>query len=334
MKKISKSSLFILLLFVLLTSCSDTFKIEGNLNKLGNQSIRMLYATPHGVQDVWTVSKDNHFEFSGSTDELTLVFLFDAQSRMLGRFVLENGDDVEIKGNADAPFNIEVKSSDVNEDWYEFINNHAKDYENNNKTALDNEIEKYVARHPDELLSTLLLIVDYSRLNNANNVQQLLNKIDQDAKPESIIANYKKLTQRFVRPTSRLSSLLLYESTGDYSSFMPTTAQASILYLWLNSSNHSNEVNSLKTLVENHGAKLLVADVYVNPDTAVWRTLVKADGGKWKHYWAPEGPLNDQLKSLDMQSTPLFVVADSMGKIVYNGNNVAEARVKVNAILK
>lgn len=337
MKKTYAYIIFTLALMgILATSCSKTFKIEGNIMNLGNQNIHMIWATEEGVKEVKAVSNNNRFEFQGMSPDPALVIIYDSQNRLIAHFVMENGDHMQLRGDINDIYGIQVKGNDVNEQWYQFIFDHRAEYQEFSHKNLDASIEKYVTEHPSELLSTLLLVVDYSQLNNQQKMKELLEKISKDAKPEWLMKAYQRLVERRPKSSSKIGSLLLFEDNGDFGSINATTAKATLLYLWVNNTSHNNEMGMLKVLADDFPDKnkLQICDIYIDPDTASWRGYTKNDGSTWRHFWAPEGPLNNQIKPLCVTSTPLYVVTDSLGNVIYNGADIMEANAKVRQIVK
>lgn len=329
-------SLWLALIAIVMPSCSSKFRIEGNILNLGNQNVLMVWATADGVKEVRTTAENGKFKLEGASHEPALVVIYNAQNQLIAHFVMEDGDHTQLRGDMDDPLGIEVKSSDVNERWYKFIADHRGEYEQIDRKRLDTSIEKYVADNTDDMLSTLLLVTDYSQLNNQQKMKSLLAKISPDAKPEWLLKAYQRMVERRPKSASRIGSLLLLEDNGDFGSINATTARATLLYLWVNSSAHNAEMSGLTTLAKefNNSSQLQICDIYIDPDTASWRGYTAHDGSTWRHFWAPEGPLNSQIKNLAVTTTPLFVVADSLGKVTYNGTDITEAVRQARQLLK
>ncbi len=319
---------------MMLCSCSNTFTIKGRIKGLGDQMLHVAYATPQGVKDAMVPAQADRFEFKAKleSDDWTLVYIYDMQSQPIAHFAVEQGSKVQVRGDLSQRHNLEVKGPDVDEQWYKFMAQHSADYDNPNHDNLDRAIEKYVADNPDDLVSTLLVLCDYSRLNNEARMKQLLSKLTE--KPEGLMASYDALQQHVAKPKTAIASLLLYESAGDYAAFSPTTASASLLYFWTGTPSASAEMSQVKQLGQSSGNRLLIADVFIDPDTMSWRGILKSSGTQWKHYWAPAGPLDRQLQGLDLRSTPCYVVTDSAGKIVYNGAEMSQAQAAVSRLLR
>ena len=324
------------MLLLLVGGCSNSFRIEGNIQNLGNQNLLFVWTTEDGVKNERRAATNNRFEFEGATNQPTLVMIYDAQNQLLAHLVMENGDHMKVRGDATQPYSTEVKGDDVNERWYEFIAQHRSQYKDFNREPLDNEIEKYVAQNPDDLLSTLLVMVDYSKLNNQLISKQLLNKIDKSAKPDWLMQSWERLVMKAPKTTVKITSLLLWENIGDFGAITTNTAKATLLYLWVNNSSHHKEMSPIKALAEecSDPHQLQICDIYIDADTSSWRGYTQRDGSTWRHFWAPEGPLNSQLKPLAIHTTPLYVVTDSLGNVVYTGAEVTQATQKARALIK
>ncbi|MGM9868805.1 MAG: DUF4369 domain-containing protein [Sodaliphilus sp.] len=337
MKKISLFHLLMLLMLVVVsTSCSKTFRIEGNIQNLGNQNLLFVWATEDGVKNERHAATNNRFDFEGASGEPTLVMIYDAQNQLLAHLVMENGDHLKVRGDATQSYSTEVKGSDINERWYDFIAQHRSEYKAFDRKPLDAAIEKYVEENTDDLLSTLLVMADYSQLNNRLISKQLLDKIDKSAKPDWLMHSWERLVANAPKSTSKIASLLLWENTGDFGAISTNTAKATLLYLWVNNSSHPKEMSPIKALAEEFpdAHQLQICDIYIDADTSSWRGYTSRDGSTWRHFWAPEGPLNSQLKPLAIATTPLYVVTDSLGNVVYNGAEASQATQKARTLIK
>ena len=328
-----------IVLIAIATGCrSNSFKIDAQLQGLGTQNIKIVYFSSGAVVEQTVAVQDNHFSFSGSAPQLTIANVVDAQGGVIAQLVVQNGDKVTIKGNVAQPLNIQITGSDINEQWMEFKRQY-KDYfgpVQTRNSELDAEIEKYINSHPSNLLSTVLLVAHYNNLSDDEKVKSLLDKIDNDAKPESLTAVLNQLPP-LPKPVERLTSLLLYDSHGSFSQFNARDAQCSVLLIW-SRDDYSRKTNidtliSLKRIA-NSNQRLQIADILIDADSASWNHITNTDSTRWKHYWAPEGPLNHDLKALGVGITPMYIVGDSTGKIVYRGSDPAMAHNKTLPLIR
>lgn len=334
MKKF-KTGFMAMLVLCVLSGCSKSFKIKGNIVGVGTQSLRVEFATPVGVWEEWVMSKENRFEIKGQTDEPTLVTIYNAQGSLVARFLLENGDDIKVRGTSPDPYKLEVKGRDVNERWYAFMQSHASQYSNDDRTSLNAAIVDYAKQHPADVLSALLLLCDYRSTGGIGEVQPMIEALKPEARPESLLATYHNLLKHIGEKPKTLPSLLLYESKGEFTSFTPTTAQCSMLYFWSKQNSVGEDSKPLTEAITQLGDKALVADVLMDGDTSMWNLNRREYMSAWKrHYWAPEGPMNESLKSLNIGATPCFIVADSLGHVTYTGGNAQQALTALKKLIQ
>lgn len=316
--------LVLLTLAVAMAACSnDSFKIDGNLTNLDGVSVKVIFMGDSGVVDQWfDVDKKGKFIIEGHAAEPVLVNLMDRMGKPLAMLVAANGDHLKVNGDAKA-MNIKVKGNRLNEDWQLFRDEHKAFYNDPNPSRLDAAIEKYVREHPAEMLSTVLLVADYSNYSDRDKVNALLNGIDAEARPKSLAlaletGNREKSLKGHL---PRLMSIKLMKHGGDFEE-IKLTNQTSLIHLWANpQDNRQAVIGKLQGL----GEGVRVIDVIAESDTMRWHEAIAGDPAAWKHYWAPGGPLEQDIQLLGFTSVPWFAVTDSTGLVTYSGSNVDAA---------
>lgn len=316
-------------LITAMAACSGgKFKIKGDLKNADGQNLHIAYYTPNGVTDSWVTLKDGKFEFHGSSDELTLAAIYDTDSRLVACVAVKNGNTVTLSGDLTDTYHITASGTDENERWSEFIGKHAQQLTEGDTKAVNADIEKYVKAHPDDVTSTLLVIVNYNSADDPAKAQRLLSSIKPDARPQSLVGSFDALTLAVGKGSKQLAAMLLMNANADaYSQLRFSDASYTLLCIWggENEGDHRTYIGQLKSLASQAGSgrRLQIADVSLEPDSSFWRSEVVRDSANWQHYWAPEGPVNGDLKQLCITSTPLFVLADSTGRVIARGNAVA-----------
>lgn len=332
-RKIHISTCLLAVLVLALCGCSKSFKIKGNVGGIGNQNVRIVYATPTGVTERWTTAKENRFEVEGETEEPALVTLYDSRNNMLVRFWLESGDVMKVRGGKPDPYVLDVEGTDVNERWYDFVRAHVKQYSAPDPKDLNSAVEEYAKSHPDDLLSTLLLLCDYRPAAGIAQVTPLLEKLKPEAKPAPLLAACRYMMEASASKPTQMQSLLLYESRGGFASFVPTAARASLLYLWTKQTSTLAADAQVLTAAATDGAQM--ADVLMDADSMSWANLRHQHFGAWSnHYWAPQGPMDASLKNLKVSVAPTVLVADSLGRVTYFGADVAQAVQALNKLIR
>lgn len=334
MKRILQFSILWLLLLPALAGCSRSFTIKGRVKGLDGQSLHVAWLTAGGVREQWVKCEKDRFVIEGATDELTLVTICTSGMQLLARLAVENGDHLQLRGDLSQPFGLEIKGPDVDERWLKFIADHSADYQNAASNHLNQAIEDYVKAHPSDVLSALLVLVDYDARGDWNKASKLLEGLDEEAKPTGLVESCLSLIRERGKPNGRLNDLSLGDSHGGFSTVRLSDAPVTLLYFWRNDAGHRGLVEAIKSFRAPYGKRLQVADVYVEPDTMGWSSTLRAIDAHWAHYWAPGGPLDKNLRPLEVQSLPAFALVDSAGTVHYCGPSLNVARGKARSLLK
>jgi hypothetical protein len=330
MKKLLPIMTLLLIIVAMMASCSGKkFKIEGRFDDGGSQNIRIVYVGDSGVSAQWVPMVNGLFKFEGSSGDMTVVYIFDQMKRRIAHIAIENGDHVKLRGKMAEPYKIKMKGTGINERWSEFLNDNAKAFGDGNNYMTDIAIESYIRKNNDDVVSTLLLLNDYSTLANTKKIDKLLATIDKDAKPESLMRSYNAmLASQHATGAGEVRSLSLFSSRDSIEVLNPSNSKVTLLYFWSNDDNmHKLDIEAIKTFANKYkGTKdVQIADILMEGDSTMWKSKIKADGGAWLHYWAVGGPMNNSIQNLQINSTPCVIVANSQGRQLYHGNSAIDA---------
>jgi len=314
----------VLLLWTLaLASCSsDSFKIDGNIAHIEGDGVAIVFQGDSGIVDEWiNLDQKGRFSFKGEAANPVVVSIMTKRGEPLVTVVAANGDHLKVKGDATRTMAIKVKGNDVNEDWQLFRDEHAAFYTDPNPSRLDAAIEKYVREHPTDMLSTVLLMADYSNYTDQGKINKMLQGIDAQARPASLV---KHFTGRQVARNThlpRLMSLKLVKGTDQFEE-ISLTGHITLINLWAFPQEDRNAlIQQLGTLSD----QVNVLDVLTESDTLRWHQTIASDPKHWKHYWAPGGPLEMGIQLLGITSMPWFAVTDSTGMVTYSGPDITTA---------
>lgn len=320
-------SLLSLAWLVLGSACSsDGIEIEAEIRGLGTQNVHIVYNGDNGAADDVVQAQKERFTARLSSSELTVVSVLDARHMLVARFAAQNGDHITIDGDLAAPHLMKITGNEATEQWLKFRREHDKLYAKSVPQALDREIEKWVAAHPKQVGSTLLLLIDHSNLAGSGK-QSLLNVIAPEARPDHLIASVEWLNEYYSRSaTDQIVSLNLCGTRGDFE-MLNLAGRPALLYFWSNDrTSRAGIVRAIRQrLKADEAAQPLVADILLDADTVQWSATCRADSATWQHYWVPGGVVDVALRDLRVPSAPFFVVTNAGGRIVYRGENVAEA---------
>ena len=324
MKKTIQYLSLVLMMALGLASCSgNSFKIDGNLTGFDGHAVRVVYSADSAIVDeVVEVDKHGKFSYKGEAASPAIVSLMDERGESLVLVVAVNGDHLKVEGEAAKAMGLKVKGNKLNEDWQLFRDEHRAFYTDPNPSRLDAAIAKYVKEHSGDMLSTVLLMADYSDFTDRDKVQALINSISLEARPESLLATFmgNPMGRKSVS-VPRLMSLNLIKHGGDFED-VSLTNHVTLIHLWGGvQDNRQGTINLLNTLPD--GVRVL--DVLAESDTIRWHQVIAGDPAQWQHYWAPGGPMEQGIQLLGITSLPWFAVADSTGMVTYTGPDINAA---------
>ena len=316
-----KLSVFIILLVVLGSCNSHEFKIDGNI--AGIDGVRIVFSGDSGMVDEWvSIDKKGRFSYKGTSADPVLVSILDVHGEPVALVVAADGDHLKVKGDFAKTMSFKVGGNRLNEDWQLFREENAAFYADPNPTRLDAAIEKYVREHPDDMLSTVLLLADYSDYSDRAKVDKMLASIKAESRPKSlarILTSGPQASKQRVVP--RLTSLTLFKPDSKAEE-ISLVNQRTLISLW---TNPQRDRHALIDKLQAFDKGVNVIDVLAESDTLRWHQTTSADPDSWRHYWAPGGPLEPGLQLLGITTMPWYAVVDSTGLITYSGPNLTTA---------
>lgn len=326
-----------LLLTATLDSCkksTKSFKVNIELTGLKNQRVRVVFTNENnGTVDTWVQCQNDKFSVEGSCSDPTLFIVYNSANVPIMKLLINNGDEINVTGKVLENYDLKVKGSKLAEEYNSFIVKHKTEYKSSNNLTLNTAIEKYVKDNPKSLVSTVLVLFDYSP-NDVSQVDKLLKSIDASARPESLMETYNMLKSRDKKPVTSLRRLKMIEQrSGDIVTTNLIGHKPSIVIFWdrdlaLNLRNQMvDEVMMVDT------AKVQIIDVSLDVDSTGWAYATRQDAALWKHYWAPGSIMNSDIMQLRVTSIPTIIVTDSLGNQQYRGDDIVKARQTIENIL-
>ena len=326
MKKIA----FLLIITAILASCSSSgFKIDGNIANLEGDAVRVLFRADSGVVDERvTADRKGEFTFMGESTNPVLVSVLSLRGEPLAMMVAVNGDRLKLSGDASKAMGVKVSGNHLNEEWQLFRDEHGSFYTDPNPSRLNAAIEKYVREHPSDLLSTVLLMADYTDYSDRAKVEKLLGSIDGKCRPESLTEVFTGLSSANASNRSqlpRLMSLTLIKHGSEFEK-IDLMGHVTLLNLWAKpQTERDRTINAIKALEGAGKSAVKVIDVLIESDSLRWHETIANDPQGWSHYWAPGGPLEPGIQLLRVTSAPWYAVVDSAGLIAYSGPSLDNA---------
>ena len=241
-----------------LTSCSSSdFTIQAQLDGVPERIVIIAYNGDHGiVTERVTLEQGNSVTYHGSSEEYTLVSMWDQQGQLIAQLVAHNGDKMTVKSDGLQLPTTQVSGNEVTEQWMKFRKDNNQAYDSHDTAAIDRLIEQYIGQHPDKLLSTVLLVADYGQLDGGKRMRQLLQDIHAEVRPQRLTSTLEYLLQLQHDMPERISTLTLYRLGKGFED-LKANERATVLLFWSRNGRvkNSNWPTCLSTPIPRNGAE-------------------------------------------------------------------------------
>ena len=326
-------NIFIILLATLaLAACTDNeqFRINGVIDGKPTMNLRVAYYADGALKTILTAAREGEFEIYGSSRQPTVVEIMDYEFRPLARLYAANGETFEVKFDRYNPTVIEIDGNDVCQRWAEFLRE-TPDLDVNDPAKINAEVGKYIAAHPDDILSTLLLLTSYDSSVNVMEADSLMAMIAPEARPSALTEGYTFLLQRLVTDaTTAPVKGFRYVRKGDREDFDPAKSDVNLLaFTHEGSSNYHVQADALETIAKARSKKLAVYDLSVAPPL----NIEDADSLKRHLGSLPGGIAARGVDVLGIQGIPFYIVCDSAGVQYYRGGGLGRATEVIDSLL-
>ena len=305
-------------LMCLTTGCTDSdFTINAQLDGTPDNMVTICYMGNQGlVTERMMVAQGNQLTFKGSSDDYTILWIWDAQRQLIAQMVVRNGDRLTVKSDGLRLPTLDIKGNKVTEQWMKFRKSNQEAIDNHDTNAINRQIEQHIAQHPDQLLSTVLLVAEYNQLDGNDKVKQLLQSIKPDARPDRLVSTLQYLIEQHRQPTGIIRSLTLYRHGKGIQDLELNAKPAALLFWSRYDTNRKTAIDSLHAMASRHGDNIIIADILVDTDTTQWTHNIKQTSTSWTHWWAPGGMMDAMLQSIAIERTPTIILTDSTSHII------------------
>lgn len=316
------SRLALALAAVTTTACSsDGFTIQGQIDGVPERLVTVAYMGDHGmVAEQVPLQKGNTLTYEGRSQQHTLLFIWDAQGQLIAQMVVCDGDRMTVNSDGLQLPTPQVSGNEPTQQWMKFRRDNLNAFNAGDKQTIAQLIAQHINRHPDQLLSTVLLVAEYAPLTDTATVAALLSRISPEARPQRLVQTLETMLQR--NPpvaTARLTAPTLWLMDSGLQT-LDTDDKAALLLLWRKGDHDLQAcIDTLRAIRQDHNTPLYMADILLDADTTGWYAATRADATLWQHWWAPGGMMEANLLGLDLQRTPVFVQLDTTSRVIHQG---------------
>lgn len=329
---------YLLIIFtqILLVSCGDNseFSVAGEITGMGTQNLRIFYYADGAVHSVTSAALDGKFRFSGKSRNPAIVEIFSSNRTFIGRVLVKNGEELECRFDKNNRYNVSIKGNGTSAEWGKFLTGNATTLSSGDYRLINSAIAEYVVKHPDNLLSTILLLTEYHVPDNEQSADSLLNTINPDACPGYLVDGFRAQLAALSSDAAQgeIFPMNLYCSDDSLFSFNPAHSRLSVICFTASAEERTGSiVPAMHTWSETFKPSLLrIVDISLATDTATWYKTIKDDSPQWVQCWAPGSVASHSIERLSIPRTPYFIVADSIGRQVYRGMSLSEVQRIIN----
>lgn len=337
--RLKKLALIIsLLVSVVFTGCGggETFSISGIILGGGTQNLHVCYMSEGTVVDALTVAVDGKFRYEGAVAQPTMVEIFSSGRKLIGRVYVKNGDAIEGEWDIDKYCAAKVDGNSESREWAKFLRENVDALDSKNPSAGNEAIKQYIVSHPDNVVSTLLLITSYDATVNEAGADSLYSLIEPTARPEALVASYRLMISAISadKMTRRMVPLRLYAGEDSVINYNHIRQSYSLL-CFTGRDGRDSIVKVLRRLTDDYPKRRLkVVDISFTPDTTAWHNATRRDSASWDEAWAVGATTNKAIEYLSIPRTPYFIVADSTGTQLFRGSSISQAQALIDSKLK
>ena len=341
-KPIKNPALILAVMFCsLLWACGgdDGFSIDGSVAGKRTMNLRVAYMGNDNVNSILTAARDGVFTFEGTApDDGALVEFMDNDYKRLGCVYVRNGDKIKVTLDPVSPYSIHMEGNDVCDSWQKWIDTNREALKKGEPEKTNALVARYVRSHPDDVLSTLLLVSEYDAGTDPAGAEKLADAIHKEARPEHLTGAWIASNSRTgnAAVNGRVLPIQYVSAKDTLATFRPRDARYSLLAFSVTGKMRSDSiVPALRRIGDSHRKKdFAVFDLSLDEDTMTWRRGVRKDSVTWATAWVAGSVAAPGVDRLGIPAVPYFIVTDSLGTQLYRGRSLKRAETMVDSLLK
>ncbi len=317
----------------MLGACSkpDGFVVKMKINNLRDREVRTRYFNGLSVVSGSSLPFDGEVTLTGKTGDKTLLTFSLVDGTHLASLIVGNGDEIEVTLDADFPNEAKISGSADSKKLLEFRSANSHLFDMADPERLNDAIARYITDHPDEIVSTALLVNWFSTPGYEMRADSLLRLINPAAKSRPLLNNYQNqlAEQLSVDALANLTSLSFVNSRDSLIRFSPVRSSVSLIAFLDDGSGRSSRRQDLAQLNEVYKRyprrRFNILEFTLAVDSLNWQITMNSDTSSWQRVWAPAIFSDPRLRKFAVPGVPFFMVVDSTGQQIMRTRSVDAA---------
>lgn len=329
--------LFILSVLILSAgACSsdDSFRVNGVIEGKPTMNLRAGYYADGKYKTVITAVREGEFEFFGNAGQPAILEITDYEYRPIARLYVRNGETYDIRLEQGQPYSIHASGNDENERWSAFLRDNSAKLQGGEANSV---VAAYINSHPDDIVSTFLLLTEYDASVNIAEADTLFATIAPEARPSALTEGYAFILERLASAVAgaEVPPLKYIDRRDSLMSFNPARQEYSVIAVSTQQNQRSDSlVPALRRLSKKFPKKRLqILDFSLDGDTMVWKRAARMDSATWNQGWVAGGLAGMSVDRLCIPSLPFIIVCDSTGRQLIRTPYTGVAEKYLNTIL-
>lgn len=326
---------------VMVAACvRNEFSVEFSLPESVSRTYTVIYyAASSGrgriIESVINVEK-GHARYQGVMRDPCLASLMvSGAATPQVFFYLERGDKISVTGSDGDPVTWKITGNRITDALTDWRLSSLKEIREaskvgGNPSALNRRVSEYVKSHPDDPVSTLLLLCYYDRGADESGFRSAWAMLRDNAlksKWLELVSRNDMLSDVTPLP-DRLNPIVLKSLATGCDTIVPGRVPAIIYFARNTSPRRDESVSGLRELLREYkdSSRRVVASVSFEPDSSAFVYQSRDDSltGAVKA-WMPLGVSDRQARELQVSKIPFFLVIGANGKVRYSGSDTDRA---------
>lgn len=315
---------------VAMTACgsSDDFIVRVKVDDDMQRMVVMTYATASGIKRELATVDNGEATLRGVAPTYTMASLAWSDGEPLAKCIVRNGDKLTVAFEQGS-VNPVVSGSEPTRLLNGFIADNAAIIASGNVDSLAAAVGRYVADHTADP-SAVVVMIDYLDLKeNAAMADSLLEMIDPEARPASLMVNYGVANGEYLNSEKleRIYPFGVYTTADSLVKIRPNDARMTLLaFLSTSRPVRRRQVDRLRTLARGADSLgLRIVELSGSGDSVAWRVALRGDSASWTQAWAPGGSASTALRRMAVPREPFFILIDSTGWQRFRGSDLSAA---------
>lgn len=332
--RIRVALLFCAFLMVCAGCVRNEVKVEFKLPANVNDAYRIVYYASDKVKGFYMENvaavQAGKGESVCPTRYATIGLFMQGSQPVVAGFYAERGDKIVVEGENSDPAFWKISGNKITEEWSAWCRSSRDALISRDAVKINKAVDDYVAKNPENPLSTILLLIYYDRREDPSGFRKAWKKLAGKAlEPQwTTMIGSNDMMAGAPSETAKAGMMVL-KSAGTGADTLRPGKVPMILYYWRrDDSGRNDDIAMLKTLAKEYpdSLKRVVADICFEPDSGIWRSSIRLDSlDHTIRAWNPMAETDSAAMSIGVTGTPRFVVIGKKGETLYNGPERAKA---------